>query len=117
MGMSLDARSLMGPFEFLKKFARQPENPLKDARYYNDPPEFLTVASGGTDGLHWGYYIDDPHAPTFPVVSYYSNDAFELKIAGKTLFEALREEIKWHYKSSIEYMHSILVTHPYMRSA
>ncbi|HEX2350465.1 MAG TPA: ADP-ribosylation family protein, partial [Ktedonobacterales bacterium] len=59
MGMALTASELMGPFELLKVSALAEGNPLWDARYYNDPPEFLTVARGRTDGLHWGYYVDD----------------------------------------------------------
>src|SRR5690348_14784047 len=60
MGMALTGRDLMGPFDFLRASALPEGDPLIDARYYNDPPEFLTVAFGRTDGLHWGYYIDDP---------------------------------------------------------
>jgi hypothetical protein len=52
--------------------------------------------------LHWGYYVDDPHFPTFPVVSYYSNDAFKLTVVGDTLFEALRDEVESHYSGCIE---------------
>lgn len=102
MGMALTASELMGPFEFLKESALVEGNPLWDARYYNDPPEFLTIARGRTDGLHWGYYVDDPQSPTFPVVAYYSNDAFELTVVGDTLFEALRDEVESHYGGCIE---------------
>ena len=31
-------------------------------RYYDDPPEFFTVLAGDSDGLHWGYLLDDPDA-------------------------------------------------------
>jgi Uncharacterised conserved protein (DUF2228) len=103
-GMVLTADRLMGPFECLKEPAQAQENPLWGARSYNDPPEFLTVAFGRTDGLHWGYYIDDPHSPTFPVVAYYSNDAFELTLVGDTLFEATREEVERHYDGCLELM-------------
>lgn len=103
-GMVLTASQLMGPFDCLKAPAQAQENPLWGARYYNDPPEFLTVAFGRTDGLHWGYYIDDPTFPTFPVVAYYSNDAFELTLVGDTLFEATREELEQHYESCLELM-------------
>ncbi|MFK7986745.1 MAG: ADP-ribosylation family protein [Sandaracinaceae bacterium] len=29
-------------------------------RHALDPPEFFTVMCGHTDGLHWGYWFDDP---------------------------------------------------------
>jgi hypothetical protein len=103
-GMVLTGRQLMGPFDFLKESDHVQGNPLWQARHYNDPPEFLTVAFGRTDGLHWGYYIDDPHSPTFPVVAYFSNDAFELTLVGDTLFEATREELERHYDGCLEMM-------------
>lgn len=102
MGMVLTANRLMGPFAYLNESQPVAGNPLWDARYYNDPPEFLTVAYGRTDGLHWGYYVDDPQSPTFPVVAYYSNDAFELTVVGETLFEALRDEVERKYSSCLE---------------
>lgn len=96
-GMVLPGSQLRGPFDCLKESASGRENPLMQARNYNDPPEFLTVAFGRTDGLHWGYYLDDPHAPAFSVVAYYSNDAFELTLVGDTMFEATREEVERHH--------------------
>jgi Uncharacterised conserved protein (DUF2228) len=102
MGMALTGSGLVGPFEFLNESKLVEEDPLWDARYYNDPPEFLTIARGRTDGLHWGYYIDDPQSPTFPVVAYYGNDAFELTVVGDTLFEALRDELEGHYSGCLE---------------
>lgn len=97
--------SLLGPFDILRGSPAE-VNPLWDARYYNDPPEFLTLASGHTDGLHWGYYVDDPLKPAFPVASFYSNDAFQLTVKGKSLFEAVRYEIEISYRDSMDYMES-----------
>ena len=48
--------------------------------FYRDPPEFVTLLVGDTDGLHWGYYVDDPAAGPFPVANYYHNDAFQLSV-------------------------------------
>lgn len=67
---------------------------LKTDRYYNDPPEFFTLMSGDSDGLHWGYYVDAPNELPPIISSYYSNDAFELSYNGKTLFEMLRFELE-----------------------
>jgi Uncharacterised conserved protein (DUF2228) len=73
-------------------------NPIKTDRSYQDPPEFFTVLHGLTDGLHWGYYLDDPKdIDNICVVSYYSNDAFELHIDGHTIFEAFRTELESQY--------------------
>ena len=48
--------------------------------FYRDPPEFVTLLVGDADGLHWGYYVDDPGAGPFPVANYYHNDAFQLSV-------------------------------------
>jgi hypothetical protein len=60
------------------------------------------VAYGRTDGLHWGYYVDDPQSPTFPVVAYYSRDGLQLTIVGETLFDALREEVELLYRDCLD---------------
>ncbi|QDU96932.1 ADP-ribosylation family protein [Lignipirellula cremea] len=83
---------LVGPFDVLAgKFddvkLRYPA--VLHWRYLYDPPEFFTVFSGNTDGLHWGYWFDDP-ARLPPVVSaFWASDAFELWSPGSTLFEAV----------------------------
>jgi len=51
-------------------------------RYYRDPPEFLTVIHGGTDGLHYGLWYDDPRDGCTAVASYYNNDSCEINWAG-----------------------------------
>lgn len=47
-------------------------------RYQFDPPEFFTVLVGNVDGLHWGYWFDDPGRLPPVVASFYARDAFEL---------------------------------------
>jgi hypothetical protein len=84
---------LVGPFDVLAgRF--DPLTPRERVylhwRYWNDPPEFFTVLVGDTDGVHWGYYLDDPGQPEGCVASYYAGDAFELSADGDTLFEAMR---------------------------
>lgn len=72
-------------------------------RYYLDPPEFFTVAFGDSDGLHWGYWFDDPDAASKPVVcSYYTNDAYDITECGTTLLEALDEELTWFVQEAEE---------------
>ncbi|MBL4688071.1 MAG: DUF2228 domain-containing protein [Nannocystaceae bacterium] len=63
-------------------------------RYQYDPPEFVTVFLGDTDGLHWGLWFDD-HERLAPVVAhYYARDAFELVQSGDSLFAAVRERMQ-----------------------
>lgn len=95
---------LTGPFDLLRNpVSVLQENPLRKARYYNDPPEFLTVATH-TDGLHWGYYVEDPENPPFPLVSYYSNDAFELEVIGYTMFDIIRYRIEELHKDLSDFI-------------
>jgi hypothetical protein len=62
-------------------------------RYYRDPPEFFTVLHGGTDGLHFGLWYDDPRAPPAFIASYYNNDGGELGLFPGTLLGLLRERL------------------------
>lgn len=84
---------LVGPFEVLGgRFDQRTSrySQLLHWRYYGDPPEFFTVLTGDTDGLHWGYFLDDPADPDGCIASYYARDAYELSADGNTLFEATR---------------------------
>lgn len=98
--------TLVGPFDVLA--GRLDQRPPPDLpmclhwRYYLDPPEFFTVLSGCTDGLHWGYWFDAPgERPPF-VCSYYTNDAYEFADHGTSLFDAVAEEIRGHIESHEE---------------
>src|SRR5689334_4261906 len=79
--------TLVGPFEVLAgRFDRhRPRlSQLLHWRYHDDPPEFFTTLAGDTDGLHWGYYLDDPSRGEGCVASYYARDAYELSPDGDT---------------------------------
>src|SRR5262245_27168960 len=94
---------LVGPFEVLAgRFeGRTPRySQLLHWRYYDDPPEFFTVLAGGGDGLHWGYYLDDPVRGEGCVACYYAQDVYELSMEGNTLFEAVRAYLEDSYASS-----------------
>ncbi len=97
---------LVGPFEVLAgRFdGRTPAYPQHlHWRYANDPPEFFTVLSAGTDGLHHGYYLDDPTtAAASCVASYYAGDAFEMEANSDTLFAAVRLELEQHDRDCAE---------------
>lgn len=94
--------ALEGPFEWLGTAAPDEHDPLWRARYYNDPPEFLTLLTGLSDGLHWGYYLDEPGQPDLPVASYHHDDAFQISVTGADLFEATRLELEYHYRDQCE---------------
>ena len=84
---------LVGPFEILAggfdgRVSRR--SLLLHWRWYDDPPEFFTVLAGGDDGLHWGWFLDDPASGSGCVASYSTHDAYELSANGDNLFEAMR---------------------------
>lgn len=99
--------SLTGPFNLLmgNLDAEPPEGWYLGSRYYEDPPEFVTIWGGDTDGLHWGYWFDDPdNLSSYCIASYYSRDAFELSVEGHTLFEAFRLRLERSHSSTLENM-------------
>ncbi len=79
---------------FDRKTSLDSFDPISNSRYYNDPPEFFTLVYGGTDGLHYGYYVDDPGKMPYPIAGYYARDAFQIHIAGHNLFHFLYQEIE-----------------------
>lgn len=112
---------LVGPFDVLAgKFddveLRYPA--VLHWRYQYDPPEFFTVFSGNTDGLHWGYWFDEPGSLPPVVSAFYASDAFELWTPGSTLFDAvanwidntksgLVENIEYDSENAAEYRNSL----------
>jgi hypothetical protein len=72
-----------------------PNRPLWEDRAHNDPPEFITIFGWGGDGLHWGYYFDDPADGEVVVAHYYANDAFQFGTDGDDLFEAVRSQVEY----------------------
>jgi hypothetical protein len=98
---------LVGPFDVLTGRCdrhRPRLSLLLHWRFYDDPPEFFTVLTGNTDGLHWGYFLDDPLSSPASVASYYSRDAYEFSADGDNLFEAVRLHLEWDYSTCLEYI-------------
>lgn len=85
-----------------KRPSEHPSHPLWESRFYDDPPEFVTLLSGDTDGLHWGYHFDDPTDGRAVVCHYYSRDAFEFGVDGDDLFEAAREWVELSERDYLE---------------
>lgn len=63
-------------------------------RFLNDPPEFFTVAVGDHDGLHWGYWFDDPATLPPVVTSYLHSGDFDLGNAFDSIFDAIRAHLE-----------------------
>ncbi len=76
---------LEGPFRVLAG-AKVPED--RD-RWASDPPELFTVATGDTDGLHWGYVVHEPGKSEPICAHFFSRDGYPI-VLGTTLFDALR---------------------------
>lgn len=77
-GLGMIGMYLAEPFDVFKAdFDPNKQDMVETVRHYNDPPEFFTILSGDTDGLHWGFYIDQPTGNPYDiwVASYYSRDA------------------------------------------
>lgn len=89
--------SLCGPFAVLAgdlDRARPSRPMVMHWRFYLDPPELFTVATGHTDGLHWGYWFDAPGELPPTVASYYSRDAYEIHDHGPGLFATFAAELR-----------------------
>lgn len=68
-------------------------DPRLVGRYFRDPPEFLTVLHGGSDGLHFGLWYDTP-AVCAGVCWYYNNDGVLLEPPRGTLLSVLGERLE-----------------------
>lgn len=91
----------VGPFELLRGVTNK-RGPIWRGRYVLDPPEFLTLLEGDSDGLHWGYFVDEPGQPDPPVAYYYHRDGSEMTLAGADIFEAVRFELECYYRSALD---------------
>jgi hypothetical protein len=95
LGKACDMHPAM-PFRVAagKPAATYPQNPLWEERYYHDLPEFITLFTGTTDGLHWGYVFDAPGERPPVVAHYWHSDTFQHGIDGDNVFEATRWQLE-----------------------
>lgn len=64
-------------------------------RYRRDPAEFFTVMGGGSDGLHYGLWYDDPaELPSFIVHNYAQDSAETWSEGHPTLLAEIRGTIR-----------------------
>ncbi len=84
-------------------------------RFRADPPEFVTVFGGNSDGSHWGLWYDDPHALPRELAHNWARDSAETGPSGPTLLHALREDLEraasepeWrHARAILSWMHEV----------
>jgi hypothetical protein len=64
------------------------------ARFRRDPAEFVTVLGGGSDGLHYGLWYDDPaELPSLIAYNYARDSAETWASSSSTLLELLRGRV------------------------
>jgi hypothetical protein len=94
----LDLYQPAGILDFFKPggLARKPLEGLDAClhwRFRSDPPELVTVATGGSDGEHLGLFYDDPAKLPSGVVRNYARDSAETWWAEATLLDVLRKKL------------------------
>jgi hypothetical protein len=65
-----------------------------ESRYRLDPPEFVTLATGDSDGSHWGLFYDEPHALPTLIAHGWARDDGVVRPAGRTLLASIRAELR-----------------------
>src|SRR5262245_48877862 len=66
MGLGMLGITALFADDGLSLSARDGLDERLDGRYRRDPPEFVSIVSGDSDGLHYGLWYDDPaDLPTF----------------------------------------------------
>lgn len=63
-------------------------------RFYDDPPEFFTIAIGDGDARHWGYWFDDPAGLPPVVASFNHGGAMSFTAHGDSVFHAIRHQLE-----------------------
>lgn len=63
-------------------------------RFYDDPPEFFTIAIGDGDASHWGYWFDDPAGLPPVVASFKHGGALSFTAHGDSVFHAIRSQLE-----------------------
>jgi hypothetical protein len=78
----------------LARKTRDGLDPRLECRFRCDPPEFVSVMSGDTDGLHYGLWYDDPaELPSF-IASNYARDSAETGRDESTVLKELAKEVR-----------------------
>lgn len=89
--------TLVGPFSFLAGHFESRTayyDPCLHWRYFGDPPELVTIITGGTDGLHWGYVVDEPNQNPVGIAGYFAHDDVSVFQESASLFQFLAHQIQ-----------------------
>lgn len=78
-------------------------------RYRRDPPEFVTVFSGNSDGGHWGLWYDEPRELPRLVAFNYARDDGVTGPCAPTLLGALRKDMTREEHDPDEWPHAARV--------
>jgi hypothetical protein len=78
-------------------------------RYRRDPPEFVTVCSGNSDGGHWGLWYDDPRELPRQVAHNYARDDGVTGPCKPTLLGTLRAAMTRESLPASEWPHAARV--------
>lgn len=87
---------LAGWFQWLEPGGRELVASLDErleGRFRRDPPEFVSVASGDSDGSHWGLFYDDPSIPPRLLAHGWARDDGAVWAASPTLLGSIRRPI------------------------
>jgi hypothetical protein len=98
---------IMGWFEEgLERTPRDGLDPRLDWRFRSDPPEFVTVLSGGSDGQHFGLFYDDPAYVPSGVVVNYARDSAETWWEASTLLGVIQNRLELEKENLSEDYHT-----------
>ena len=65
-----------------------------ESRFRCDPPEFVTIMHGDSDGLHYGLWYDDSAGLPTGIASNYARDSAETSLRPGTPLDQLRHELQ-----------------------
>lgn len=71
-------------------------------RFRRDPPEFVSVFSGNSDGGHWGLWYDDPGELPRTIAHNWARDSAETYERRPTLLATFRDELYGEHSQPIE---------------
>ncbi|MFY0570060.1 hypothetical protein ACN28E_40400 [Archangium lansingense] len=75
-GLSREVHDASVMYDEVPPGRQGPLDPRLDMRYRADAPQLVSFLSGGSDGLHWGFWYDSPDH--FPVIAHnYARDSAE----------------------------------------
>jgi hypothetical protein len=97
-----------------------------DGRFRRDPPEFVSIAAGDTDGSHFGLFYDLPQEfPRFVAHGYARDDGSVWQVA-PTLLPAVRKKLsstrldrddKLHMRAMISFLDALAILESAARAA